>query len=129
MNYLSDLLLTAAALGAAVYCAILSRRLKALGTLEGGVGGAIAGGRSFLGLSTELRGQITERISLVGFYDFGAVDSGSLIDTTSPRHAGAGIGVRYALGGFGPVRLDLAWPVSGSTGDGLQFYIGIGQAF
>ncbi|MFV0512381.1 MAG: autotransporter assembly complex protein TamA [Jhaorihella sp.] len=93
------------------------------------VGAAIAGGRSFLGLSTELRGHITEKISLVGFYDFGAVDSGSLIDSGSPRHAGAGIGVRYDLGGFGPVRLDLAWPVSGSTGDGLQFYIGIGQAF
>ena len=42
MTYLSDLLLTAAALGAAIYCAILSRRLKALGTLEGGVGSAIA---------------------------------------------------------------------------------------
>lgn len=42
MQYLSDLLLTAAALGAAAYCIVLSRRLKALGSLEGGMGSAIA---------------------------------------------------------------------------------------
>ncbi|MCA0203059.1 MAG: hypothetical protein LCH92_01860 [Proteobacteria bacterium] len=42
MEYLSDLLLTAASLGAAAYCVILSRRLKALGSLEGGMGSAIA---------------------------------------------------------------------------------------
>lgn len=42
MQYLSDLLLTAAALGAAAYCVVLSRRLKALGSLEGGMGSAIA---------------------------------------------------------------------------------------
>lgn len=93
------------------------------------VGTATAGGRSFLGLSAEVRGYVTEKISLVGFYDYGAVDSGSLIDSTSPSHSGAGIGVRYDLGALGPVRLDLAWPVDGTTGDGMQFYIGIGQAF
>lgn len=42
MNFLSDLLLVAAALGAAVYCFVLSRRLSALGKLEGGIGSAIA---------------------------------------------------------------------------------------
>ncbi|MCL4674826.1 MAG: hypothetical protein KJZ59_02070 [Pararhodobacter sp.] len=42
MNFLSDLLLAAAAFGAAAYCFILSRRLTALGSLEGGMGSAIA---------------------------------------------------------------------------------------
>ncbi|MCW1932393.1 hypothetical protein [Pararhodobacter zhoushanensis] len=42
MNFLSDLLLAAAALGAGLYCVILSRRLSALGSLEGGMGSAIA---------------------------------------------------------------------------------------
>ncbi len=93
------------------------------------VGSAVAGGRSFLGASVELRGQINDKLSLVGFYDFGAVDSGGLIDGDSASHSGAGLGVRYDLGGFGPLRLDLALPVDGTTGDGLQFYIGIGQAF
>ncbi|NBV60966.1 MAG: hypothetical protein EBR73_07800, partial [Rhodobacteraceae bacterium] len=43
-------------------------------------------------------------------------------------HAGAGLGLRYDTS-LGPIRLDLAGPVRGTTGDGLQFYIGIGQAF
>lgn len=93
------------------------------------VGTRTAGGRSMLALSAEIRGQVSRKISLVGFYDFGAVDGEALIDGDSAHHSGAGIGVRYDLGGFGPLRLDLALPVGGATGDGLQFYIGIGQAF
>ncbi|GAB4261054.1 MAG: hypothetical protein Kow0013_05130 [Pararhodobacter sp.] len=42
MEFLSDLFLGAAALGAAAYCLVLSRRLKALSSLEGGMGSAIA---------------------------------------------------------------------------------------
>lgn len=42
MNFLSDILLAAAALGAAIYCVILSRRLSALTSLDGGLGSAIA---------------------------------------------------------------------------------------
>ncbi len=42
MDFLSDLFLAAAAFGAAVYCYILSRRLTALSSLEGGMGSAIA---------------------------------------------------------------------------------------
>ncbi len=93
------------------------------------VGGSTAGGRSFLAASAELRGYVTDKISLVGFYDVGMVDSDSFVSGSSSRHAGAGIGLRYDLGGLGPLRLDLAQPVSGSTGNGLQFYLGIGQAF
>lgn len=42
MSFLSDLFLAAAAIGAAAYCFILSRRLSALSSLEGGMGSAIA---------------------------------------------------------------------------------------
>jgi translocation and assembly module TamA len=93
------------------------------------VGANTAGGRSFLGASVELRGHVTQKISLVGFYDLGLIDAASFVSGSSPSHSGAGIGVRYDLGGLGPLRLDLAWPVSGTTGSGLQFYLGIGQAF
>ncbi|WP_170351741.1 autotransporter assembly complex protein TamA [Ruegeria atlantica] len=93
------------------------------------VNGGEAGGKSFLGLSGEVRGKITDTISLVGFYDFGTVDTSSFIGSGAEYHSGAGLGVRYDLGGFGPLRVDLALPVQGDTGDGLQFYIGIGQAF
>lgn len=93
------------------------------------VGTATAGGRSMMAISAEIRGHVTEKISLVGFFDIGAIDADSFVDGNSPYHSGAGIGVRYDLGGFGPLRLDLALPIDGTTGSGLQFYIGIGQAF
>lgn len=93
------------------------------------VPGGIAGGRGYLALSGELRGDITDTISLVGFYDIGFVDADPYVSASSEYHSGAGIGVRYNIGGFGALRLDLAWPVEGYTSDGFQFYIGIGQAF
>jgi translocation and assembly module TamA len=92
-------------------------------------GGGTAGGRGYLALSGELRGRVSEKITLVGFYDVGFIDSDSLVSSDSSRHSGAGIGVRYDVAGIGPIRLDLAYPVEGGTDDGLQFYIGIGQAF
>lgn len=42
MNFLSDILLATGAFGAAVYCLILSRRLRALTTLDSGMGKAVA---------------------------------------------------------------------------------------
>jgi translocation and assembly module TamA len=82
-----------------------------------------------MALSTELRGKITDAISLVGFYDLGLIDADSFVSSASQRHAGAGFGLRYDIAGIGPIRLDLAYPVDGGSADGLQFYIGIGQAF
>ncbi|MFC7702640.1 hypothetical protein ACFQXB_00345 [Plastorhodobacter daqingensis] len=42
MQIISDILLAAGAIAAAVYCLVLSRRLKRFTRLEGGMGGAIA---------------------------------------------------------------------------------------
>jgi hypothetical protein len=42
MGFVSDLLLAAGAFGAAVFCLVLSRRLKALTALDSGMGAAIA---------------------------------------------------------------------------------------
>lgn len=91
--------------------------------------GGTAGGRGYLALSGELRGAVSEKITLVGFYDIGFIDSEPFVSGDSSRHSGAGLGLRYDVAGIGPIRLDLAWPVSGGTEDGMQFYIGIGQAF
>jgi translocation and assembly module TamA len=92
-------------------------------------GGTIdTGGASFVGVSGELRTDLTETIGAVAFYDFGYITSGDFFGGGTQSHAGAGLGLRYNTG-FGPVRLDLAMPVSGPTGDGLQVYFGIGQAF
>ena len=92
-------------------------------------GNGSAGGRGYLALSGELRGKITDKLSLVGFFDIGYVDSDAFVSSRSQSHSGAGFGLRYDVAGIGPLRVDFAYPVDGGTEDGLQFYIGIGQAF
>lgn len=86
------------------------------------------GGTQFLGLSGELRGGVTDTIGLVGFYDAGFISADGPSGTVDDWHAGAGIGLRYKTG-IGPIRLDVAAPVGGDTGEGAQLYLGIGQAF
>ena len=86
------------------------------------------GGRSFVGLSGEVRAQISPSFGAVAFYDAGYVGAASAPDGSGAWQAGAGLGLRYFTG-IGPIRLDLAVPVAGSTGKGLQIYVGIGQAF
>jgi translocation and assembly module TamA len=90
--------------------------------------GVETGGTGFLGASVEVRTKITQSIGLVGFADFGQIATEGLFSGSTQSHAGAGIGLRYDTG-FGPIRLDLAAPVSGDTGSGMQVYVGIGQAF
>lgn len=91
-------------------------------------GGAQSGGLSFLGISGELRLRAWESISTVVFYDAGYIGETSSFGGNGSWHSGAGIGLRYHTG-IGPIRVDLAGPVSGSNSDGVQLYIGIGQAF
>ncbi|GIT92968.1 outer membrane protein assembly factor [Jannaschia pagri] len=90
--------------------------------------GRVVGARSFVGLSTEVRQQITDTIGLVGFVDAGRISEGS--DWSDGQsHVGAGLGVRYNTG-IGPIRVDVGLPVSGpGSNTGLELYIGIGQAF
>ncbi|MFV0492644.1 MAG: autotransporter assembly complex protein TamA [Pseudorhodobacter sp.] len=89
-------------------------------------GGLETGGNMFGAISAEIRTKITDSIGAVGFVDAGYVGvRGSGVNDT---HAGAGLGLRYNTG-FGPIRLDVATPISGDTGDGIQVYVGIGQAF
>ncbi|TRD21688.1 outer membrane protein assembly factor [Palleronia caenipelagi] len=89
--------------------------------------GTDSGGASFVGVSLEGRFDVTPKIGVVGFYDYGIVGEDSFPDGDSDDHSGAGIGVRYATP-IGPIRLDVAAPVSGG-GNGFEVYLGIGQAF
>ena len=93
------------------------------------VGGVSTGGRRLLLLSGEVRASVADNIQLVGFIDWGTVGENSLPDFSGDSHAGAGIGLRYQTG-IGPIRLDIAAPISGSTpADDFFIYVGIGQAF
>ncbi len=92
--------------------------------------GRTSGGRSFLGLSAELRVKTGENLSVVGFWDAGYIGSEAFPDGSSGEwHTGAGAGISYDTG-VGPVRVDLAVPVTGpGSNSGFELYIGIGQAF
>ena len=95
--------------------------------LDVAVPGGRTGGRGFAALSVEARARLTDTLGLVAFADAGliAADPGL---SSGDWHAGAGLGLRYSTP-LGPLRLDVAGPVAGTTGDGFQVYIGIGQAF
>lgn len=100
---------------------------QALGVELGG--GAVVGGRSFLGLSAEARVGVTEKIGVVGFVDAGYIGAEQFYDGSGEWHSGAGLGLRYDTG-IGPIRLDVAVPTSGpEVNEDFQVYIGIGQAF
>jgi translocation and assembly module TamA len=90
--------------------------------------GGLTGGRTFVGASAEARLDIAGNFDPVAFFDVGYIGADSIYDDSGRWHSGAGIGIRYATG-IGPIRFDVAAPVTGSTGDGVQIYIGIGQAF
>ena len=95
-------------------------------SLEADYDGVSLGGRSFAAASGELRYGVTDTIGVVAFADAGYV--GAELFEDGEWHAGAGLGLRYKTP-VGPIRLDVAGPVAGDTGDGVQIYIGIGQAF
>lgn len=96
--------------------------------LEGPDGDLVkTGGMSLANLSAEVRFQLRERIGLVAFADAGRVWDDSGWGGSSDWHGGAGVGVRYTTP-IGPLRFDVAGPF-GSTDDGVQVYLGLGQAF
>ncbi len=84
------------------------------------------GGKALAATSAEIRYALTDTIGLVGFADAGFVGADGFKD--GDWHAGGGLGLRYKTP-VGPIRVDLAGPLAGQTDDGVQVYIGIGQAF
>ncbi len=86
------------------------------------------GGMSMAIVSSELRYQLREKIGLAAFADAGRVWSEGSFQGETDWQAGAGLGVRYKTP-IGPMRFDVAGPVGGDTGEGMQVYLGLGQAF
>ncbi|MCZ0961367.1 autotransporter assembly complex protein TamA [Paracoccus benzoatiresistens] len=96
--------------------------------IQGPNGPIKTGGMSVANLSAEVRWQVRERIGVVAFADYGEVWAEDGWNGTSEWHSGAGIGVRYDTP-IGPLRFDVAGPTGGDTGEGVQLYLGLGQAF
>ena len=94
--------------------------------------GTRSGGASFVGVSGEVRAEITDSIGIVAFYDYGIVGIDSFPSSDSESQSGAGLGLRY-LTPIGPIRLDVATPVTTAETEedvgSVEVYVGIGQAF
>jgi translocation and assembly module TamA len=87
------------------------------------------GGRTLLELSGELRIRVTEKIGVVPFVDGGAVSEEPYPTFEEGMRWAAGLGLRYFTG-FGPLRLDVAFPINGRDVDNIfEFYVSFGQAF
>lgn len=96
--------------------------------IQGPDGPVKTGGMSIATLTAETRIQVREKIGLAIFADAGRVWSEGGWQGESGWQAGAGAGIRYKTP-IGPLRFDVAGPVGGDTGEGMQLYLGLGQAF
>jgi translocation and assembly module TamA len=91
--------------------------------------GQVVGGRSLFEASLEARVKITDTIGLVPFVDVGSAFASAYPDFKERPRWSAGLGLRYYTA-IGPIRLDVATPISRRKGDRpVAIYIGIGQAF
>lgn len=89
------------------------------------------GGRSLVELSAEARiptPLFDGAVQVVPFVDAGSVGTEQYPDFEDIR-VGAGVGLRY-LTGFGPLRLDVAFPLNPRPNDSVvAVYVSLGQAF
>jgi len=88
------------------------------------------GGRSLFEVSTEFRVKFSDTIGGVIFVDGGNVYDDELPDLSTNLRWAIGFGARYFTT-FGPIRVDLGFPIDPREGldDSFQLYISIGQAF
>jgi translocation and assembly module TamA len=91
--------------------------------------GGKVGGKSFVGISAELRSMLTDKIGGVIFADYGYVGPKSTFGVDGDSHSGVGFGLWYDTP-IGPIRADIAFPADGlNKFESVNIYIGIGQAF
>lgn len=88
------------------------------------------GGRSLLVLSSELRLHLTDKIGSVLFIDGGNTFEEKIPNFEDSLRWAVGTGIRYYTG-FGPIRFDIAFPISRRprVDNSYQFYISLGQAY
>ncbi|WP_417668124.1 autotransporter assembly complex protein TamA [Roseibium sp.] len=93
------------------------------------VNGEVAGGRSLVEFSGEVRIKATDTIGVVGFIDGGNAYEDSVPDFSEPIKIGVGAGLRYFTP-IGPLRIDAAIPLDpGKDDPDFALYVGLSQAF
>ena len=89
------------------------------------------GGRGLIEFGTEARIRLKSfggNFGIVPFFDGGSLSTETLPDFRNWRFA-AGVGVRY-YSSFGPIRVDLGFPLNRQKGDGrFAVTVSLGQAF
>jgi translocation and assembly module TamA len=94
-----------------------------------GWNGEPVGGQSLFETSVEARIKVTDDIGIVPFFDAGEAYATAFPNFQEYLRMSVGLGLRYYTG-FGPFRVDLAFPLERQSGDAsLALYIGIGQSF
>lgn len=94
-----------------------------------GANGDPMGGQSLFEASVEARIKVTDEIGVVPFFDAGQAYATSFPNFQENLCSAVGLGLRYYTG-FGPFRVDVAFPLQRQAGDAaLALYFGIGQAF
>ena len=86
------------------------------------------GGKSLWENSAEVRINITDKIGMATFLDFGNVWLDEFDYKISELRYSFGLGFRYSTP-IGPIRLDLAAPIFEGWGNPIQFWFSVGQAF
>jgi translocation and assembly module TamA len=87
------------------------------------------GGKSLLEASLEARFRVTDSIGIVPFVDAGGAFASSYPDFRGGLRYAVGLGLRYYTG-FGPIRLDVAMPISRRAGESpVAVYVSVGQSF
>ncbi|WP_417695284.1 autotransporter assembly complex protein TamA [Roseibium sp.] len=93
------------------------------------VNGEVAGGRSLVELSGEVRVKVTDTLGVVAFVDAGNAYEDALPDFSQPLKFGVGAGIRYYTP-IGPLRVDAAMPLDpGQDDPDFALYVGLSQAF
>ncbi len=94
-----------------------------------GPNGEPMGGQSLFEASAEARIKVTDDIGVAPFVDAGQAFATSFPNFQQQMAYSVGLGLRYYTG-FGPFRVDVAFPLERQAGDpAIALYFGIGQAF
>lgn len=101
MTLIADILMVAGALGAALYCMVLSRRLSKFNDLEKGVGGAVA----------VLSAQVDDLSKTLSRAEVAALDSGTKLKEITQKSEEASERLELLMAAMHDVPIDAPAPV------------------